>query len=41
LELAKALGLQQDQVQLTSSRSRLGIAELATSIATAAEGENP
>ena len=41
LELAEALGLQQDQVQLTSSRSRMGIAELATSIAAAAEGENP
>lgn len=41
LELAEALGLQQDQVQLTSSRSRLGIAELASSIAAAAEGENP
>ena len=40
-ELAKALGLQQDQIQLTSSQSRLGIAELATSIAAAAEGENP
>ena len=40
-ELAEALGLQQDQVQLTSSRSRMGIAELATSIAAAAEGENP
>ena len=41
LELAEALGLQQDQVQLTSSQSKLGIAELATSIAAAAEGENP
>lgn len=41
LELAEALGLQQDQVQLTSSRSRMGITELATSIAAAAEGENP
>jgi GTP-binding protein len=40
LELAEALGLQQDQVQLTSSQSRLGIAELATSIAAAAVGEN-
>jgi len=38
-ELSEALGLQQDQVQLTSSQSRLGIAELATSIAAAAEGE--
>ncbi len=41
LELAEALGLQQDQIQLTSSQSKLGIAELATSIAAAAEGENP
>jgi GTP-binding protein len=41
LELAEALGLQQDQIQLTSSQSKLGIIELATSIATAAEGENP
>jgi GTP-binding protein len=32
LELATALGLQEDQVQLTSSKSRLGIAELAQSI---------
>jgi GTP-binding protein len=39
LELAEALGLQQDQIQLTSSQSKLGIAELATSIAAAAEGE--
>jgi GTP-binding protein len=39
-ELAEALGLQQDQVQLTSSRSRLGIAELATSIVAATGGEN-
>jgi GTP-binding protein len=39
LELAEALGLQQDQVQLTSSRSRLGIAELATSIVAATGGE--
>jgi GTP-binding protein len=40
LELAEALGLQQDQIQLTSSQSKLGIAELATSIAAAAEGES-
>jgi GTP-binding protein len=32
LELAEALGLQDDQVQLTSSKSRLGLAELAESI---------
>jgi GTP-binding protein len=38
-ELAEALGLQQDQVQLTSSRSRLGIAELASSIVAATGGE--
>jgi GTP-binding protein len=37
-ELAEALGLHQDQIQLTSSASRLGIAELATSIV-AAVGE--
>ena len=34
-ELAAALGLQEDQVQLTSSRSRLGIDELARSIVAA------
>jgi GTP-binding protein len=40
LELAEALGLQEDQVQITSSKSRLGIAELAQSIvATAGGGE--
>jgi GTP-binding protein len=39
-ELAEALGLQQDQVQLTSSQSGLGIAELATSIVAAAGREN-
>lgn len=39
-ELAEALGLQQDQVEITSSHSKLGIAELATSIVTAAAGEN-
>jgi GTP-binding protein len=38
-ELAEALGLRQDQVQLTSSQSKLGIAELATSIVAAAGGE--
>jgi GTP-binding protein len=38
-ELATALGLQQDQVQLTSSRSSLGIAELATSIVAAMGAE--
>ena len=37
-ELAKSLGLHQDQVQLTSSHSRLGITELATSIVAAAGG---
>jgi GTP-binding protein len=37
-QLAEALGLHQDQIQLTSSASRLGIAELATSIV-AAVGE--
>jgi GTP-binding protein len=39
-ELVEALGLQQDQVEVTSSQSRLGIAELATSIVAAAAGEN-
>jgi GTP-binding protein len=37
-ELAAALGLRLDQVELTSSRSGLGIAELATSITAAAGG---
>jgi GTP-binding protein len=37
-ELAAALGLQEDQVQLTSSTSRLGIAELAASILSAVGG---
>jgi GTP-binding protein len=37
-ELAEALGLQDDQVQLTSSRSRLGVAELAESILAATGG---
>jgi GTP-binding protein EngB required for normal cell division len=36
--LALALGLQGDQVQLTSSTSRLGIAELAASITAAVGG---
>lgn len=39
-ELAAALGLQEDQVQLTSTRSRLGIDDLAQSIV-AAIGEDP
>jgi GTP-binding protein len=39
-ELAEALGLQQDQVEITSSHSKVGIAELATSIVAAAAGEN-
>lgn len=38
-ELAEALGLQQDQIQLTSSHTRLGITELATSIVAAAGEE--
>ena len=37
-ELATALGLHEDQVQLTSSTSRLGIAELAASIVAAVGG---
>jgi hypothetical protein len=32
--------LQQDQVEITSSHSKTGIAELATSIVAAAAGEN-
>jgi GTP-binding protein len=39
-ELTQALGLQQDQVAVTSSRTKLGIAELASSIVAAAAGEN-
>jgi GTP-binding protein len=39
-ELSQALGLQQDQVEITSSHSKTGIAELATSIVAAAAGEN-
>jgi len=38
-ELAAALGLQEDQVQLTSSKSRLGIAELGQSILATVGGE--
>jgi GTP-binding protein EngB required for normal cell division len=38
-EVAAALGLEQDQVQLTSSKSREGIAELGRSIL-AAVGED-
>jgi GTP-binding protein len=40
-ELSQALGLQKDQVAVTSSQSKLGIAELAGSIVAAAAGENP
>ena len=39
-ELAVALGLQPDQIQLTSSQSKLGISELATSIVAAAVQED-
>ena len=39
-ELAEALGLRQDQIQLTSSQSKMGISELATSIVAAAEKES-
>ncbi len=38
-ELAAALGLREDQVQLTSSKSQLGIPELAQSIIAAIGGE--
>jgi GTP-binding protein len=38
-ELAAALGLHEDQVQLTSSKSRLGIAELGRSILATVGGE--
>ncbi len=38
-DLAEALGLQQDQIEITSSQSKMGIAELATSIVAAAAGE--
>lgn len=37
-EFAAALGLHEDQIQLTSSTSRLGVAELADSIVTAVGG---
>lgn len=40
-ELSEALGLRQDQVQLTSSQSQVGVAELATSIIAAAAEEMP
>jgi GTP-binding protein len=40
-QLAEALGLQQDQIQVTSSSSKLGITELATSIVSASGGGNP
>ena len=40
-ELAEALGLRLDQIQLTSSQSQSGIAELATSIIAAAGEEIP
>ena len=39
-ELATALGLQEDQMQLTSSTTRLGITELATSIINAVGGSS-
>jgi GTP-binding protein len=39
-ELSQALGLQQDQVEITSSHSGTGISELATSIVAAAAQEN-
>jgi GTP-binding protein len=38
-DLAEALGLTAEQIQVTSSRSRVGITELATSIVAAAKGE--
>ncbi|HJR15783.1 MAG TPA: ribosome biogenesis GTP-binding protein YihA/YsxC [Gemmatimonadales bacterium] len=38
-ELTQALGLQQDQVQVTSSQSKQGITELADSIVAAVTGE--
>jgi GTP-binding protein EngB required for normal cell division len=38
-ELADALGIAQDQVQLTSSRSGLGIADLAASMVGAFGGD--
>ena len=39
-DLAEALGLQHDQIEITSSHSKSGIAELATSIVAAAAREN-
>ncbi|MEO7238658.1 MAG: ribosome biogenesis GTP-binding protein YihA/YsxC [Gemmatimonadales bacterium] len=39
-QLAEALGLREDQVQLTSSQSKLGITELAATIVAAAGGES-
>jgi len=39
-ELAEALGLHQDQIEVTSSHSGLGVPELASSIVAAAAGEN-
>ena len=39
-KLAEALGLREDQIQLTSSQSKLGIAELAATIVAAAGGED-
>jgi len=38
-DLSEALSLQEDQVEVTSSQSKLGITELATSIVAAAAGE--
>ena len=38
-ELAEALQLRQDQVEMTSSRSAAGIAELAQSVLAAAKGK--
>jgi GTP-binding protein len=40
-ELTRTLGLQADQVQLTSSKSMIGVAELASSIAATAGQEAP
>jgi GTP-binding protein len=39
-ELARALGVPPEQIQITSSRSSVGIAELASSIVAAAKGEH-
>jgi GTP-binding protein len=41
LELAETLQLRKDQVEMTSSRSATGIAELAQSVLAAAQGDNP